>query len=109
MAPVRAMSASGKTKSALQNQRRPLVAQAFRPANGRRAALHPNAAAALGTPALKGCATVNLATLSKESLQFLTTVPASINRRGVASVPFHLDVVICAGWLTEDRRGDDML
>src|SRR5437867_9724778 len=32
------------TKSAFQNQRRPLVAQAFRPANGRRAAL-------------KGCAT----------------------------------------------------
>src|SRR2546422_2980543 len=37
------------TKSALQNQRRPLVAQAFRPANGRRAAL-------------KGCATSNVAT-----------------------------------------------
>ena len=40
-----------KRKSALKNQRRPVVAQAFRPANGRRATL-------------KGCATRHFATRS---------------------------------------------
>src|SRR5258705_8384223 len=44
--------AATRTKSALQNHERPSVAQAFRPANGRRAAL-------------KGCATFNFATRSK--------------------------------------------
>src|SRR5438552_9983864 len=50
---------------ALQNHRRPLVAQAFRPANGRRAAL-------------KGCATFNFAARSKRLMIALVLGAAAI-------------------------------